>query len=157
MQTSLPQGMSGRDRRLRHGQGLVEYALILVLVAVVVIVILALLGGGIAGVYCRIATTLDSSNTSSFTQTAPFALQLELEAGQWAVVTVRASGEYNVDTTATYSGNYVAGGEDIQYNGWADVFFQAGEAGDYDIFINSTSEASPSGDPTEVEVTSGTC
>ena len=37
-----------------EGQGLVEYALILVLVAVVVIVILALLGEGVSGVFSQI-------------------------------------------------------------------------------------------------------
>ena len=37
-----------------RGQGLVEYALILVLVAVVVIVILALLGPAIGNVFSRI-------------------------------------------------------------------------------------------------------
>ncbi len=40
------------------GQGLVEYALILVLVAVVVIVILALLGPAIGNVFSRIVTTI---------------------------------------------------------------------------------------------------
>jgi pilus assembly protein Flp/PilA len=40
------------------GQGLVEYALILVLVAVVVIVILALLGPAIGGVFSRIVTAI---------------------------------------------------------------------------------------------------
>ena len=41
-----------------EGQGLVEYALILVLVAVVVIVILALLGPAIGGVFSRIVTAI---------------------------------------------------------------------------------------------------
>jgi pilus assembly protein Flp/PilA len=40
------------------GQGLVEYALILVLVAVVVIVILTLLGPAIANVFSSIMTNL---------------------------------------------------------------------------------------------------
>ena len=41
-----------------HGQGLVEYALILVLVAVVVIVILALLGPSIGNIFSNILNTL---------------------------------------------------------------------------------------------------
>ena len=41
-----------------RGQGLVEYALILVLVAVVVIVILALLGPAIANVFSNIVTNI---------------------------------------------------------------------------------------------------
>ena len=44
------------------GQGLVEYALILVLVAVVVIVILALLGPAIGNIFSNI---IDSLNTTS--------------------------------------------------------------------------------------------
>jgi pilus assembly protein Flp/PilA len=41
-----------------EGQGLVEYALILVLVAVVVIVILALLGPAIGNIFSNIVTSL---------------------------------------------------------------------------------------------------
>lgn len=40
------------------GQGLVEYALILVLVSVVVIVVLALVGPAISDVFCEINTKL---------------------------------------------------------------------------------------------------
>jgi pilus assembly protein Flp/PilA len=43
-----------RNLKLVAGQGLVEYALILVLVAVVVIVILALLGPAIGNVFSEI-------------------------------------------------------------------------------------------------------
>jgi pilus assembly protein Flp/PilA len=41
-----------------EGQGLVEYALILVLVAVVVIVILALLGPAVGNIFSNIVNTL---------------------------------------------------------------------------------------------------
>ncbi len=41
-----------------EGQGLVEYALILVLVAIVVIVILSLLGTQVSAVFSRIAAAL---------------------------------------------------------------------------------------------------
>ena len=41
-----------------EGQGLVEYALILVLVAIVVIVILALLGPSIGNIFSNIMTSL---------------------------------------------------------------------------------------------------
>lgn len=40
------------------GQGLIEYALILVLIAVVVIVVMSLLGTRISGIFSRIADTL---------------------------------------------------------------------------------------------------
>ena len=43
------------------GQGLVEYALILVLIAVVVIVVLRLLGPQIAGIFSRINSSLSSA------------------------------------------------------------------------------------------------
>ncbi|MCC6616502.1 MAG: pilus assembly protein [Anaerolineae bacterium] len=41
-----------------EGQGLVEYALILVLVAVVVIVILALIGPAVGNIFSNIVTAL---------------------------------------------------------------------------------------------------
>lgn len=44
------------------GQGLVEYALILVLIAVVVIGILGLLGGQVSAVFNTIQTTMDNTN-----------------------------------------------------------------------------------------------
>lgn len=57
---------TGSDRKERHaaqhGQGMVEYALILVLVAVVVIVALTALGGQIQGVFHTITSTLNTAN-----------------------------------------------------------------------------------------------
>ncbi len=47
--------------RLQEGQGLVEYALILVLVAVVVIVILALLGPAIGNIFSNIVNGLNGN------------------------------------------------------------------------------------------------
>ncbi len=41
-----------------EGQGLVEYALILVLIAVVVIVILTLLGTRVSGIFSRISSSM---------------------------------------------------------------------------------------------------
>jgi pilus assembly protein Flp/PilA len=43
------------------GQGLVEYALILVLIAVVVIVVLSLLGTQVSAVFSQIASALSGS------------------------------------------------------------------------------------------------
>lgn len=43
------------------GQGLVEYALIIVLIAIVVIVALSLLGPVIGNVFTEIATTLEGA------------------------------------------------------------------------------------------------
>lgn len=42
----------------RKGQGLVEYALILVLIAVLVIVIMSLLGGSINNIFSTITSTM---------------------------------------------------------------------------------------------------
>lgn len=46
--------------RNQEGQGLVEYALVLVLVAIVVIAILALLGPQIGNVFSRISDALSN-------------------------------------------------------------------------------------------------
>jgi pilus assembly protein Flp/PilA len=46
------------ERRLNAGQGLVEYALILVFVAVVMVIIIAVLGPGIGNVYSNIVAVL---------------------------------------------------------------------------------------------------
>ena len=45
----------GRRTRSQRGQGMVEYALILVLIAVVVIVMLIVLGNQVANVFCNIS------------------------------------------------------------------------------------------------------
>ncbi len=43
----------------REGQGLVEYALIIVLVSIVVIILLSLLGGTVGNVFSRISNSLN--------------------------------------------------------------------------------------------------
>ena len=45
--------------RARSGQGLVEYALIVVLVSIAVIALLTLLGGQVGNVFSRIVTSLN--------------------------------------------------------------------------------------------------
>jgi pilus assembly protein Flp/PilA len=47
-----------QSHRLERGQGLVEYALILVLVAIVTIGILAVMGESIVSIYCKLVTSL---------------------------------------------------------------------------------------------------
>ena len=44
--------------KLQKGQGLVEYALILVLIAIVVIIILGVLGGQVNSIFSTIASAL---------------------------------------------------------------------------------------------------
>lgn len=51
-----------RHLRREDGQGLVEYALILVLVSIVVIVILALLGNTINGAFARVVAALNGQD-----------------------------------------------------------------------------------------------
>lgn len=46
------------------GQGLVEYALILVLVAIAVIVVLGLLGESVGNVFERVQETLDKAGST---------------------------------------------------------------------------------------------
>jgi pilus assembly protein Flp/PilA len=53
--------MYSTRRLLRKGQGLVEYALILVLVAIIVIVILSSMGGGIQKIFCTVAFKLGTA------------------------------------------------------------------------------------------------
>ena len=65
---------SSQERKAERGQGLVEYALILVLVAVAVIGILAMVGPGVSNVYCTVVGTFNKAgnctgSTSSATQT----------------------------------------------------------------------------------------
>lgn len=51
-----------QSRKLVEGQGLVEYALILVLVAVAVIVVLALLGPSIGNIFSNIVCMVTNVN-----------------------------------------------------------------------------------------------
>jgi pilus assembly protein Flp/PilA len=48
----------GSTKRLQRGQGMVEYALILVLVSIVVIVILLTMGNQIANVFSNVVAAL---------------------------------------------------------------------------------------------------
>ena len=49
-----------RFRKAQSGQGMVEYALILVLVSIVVIVILLTMGGQISNVFSNVVTALNA-------------------------------------------------------------------------------------------------
>jgi pilus assembly protein Flp/PilA len=51
-------GENNMFKQQRKGQGLVEYALILVLVAIVIIVILSVLGPAIGNVFSQIVNTI---------------------------------------------------------------------------------------------------
>ncbi len=58
MQTKFGVELFGDEK---EGQGLVEYALILVLIAIVVIVILGLLGGSLPSIASNIMSTLSNA------------------------------------------------------------------------------------------------
>jgi len=49
-------------QKREEGQGLIEYALIVLLIAIVVIVVLTAVGGQINGVFNNIFNTLNSAN-----------------------------------------------------------------------------------------------
>lgn len=81
------------------GQGLVEYALILVLVAIVVIVILATMGPAISGVYCDIVVELGSPCAGGGSHYYDTALEL--------IGACNADGGTIVDTPAAYPEGYL--------------------------------------------------
>jgi len=58
-------------QRKEHGQGLVEYALILVLVAIVVIVVLSILGPQVGNVFSQITAAL-GGNTGGGGDVIPY-------------------------------------------------------------------------------------
>jgi pilus assembly protein Flp/PilA len=60
-----------RSRAVASGQGLVEYALILVLIAIVVIGVLTQLGGQTSEIFSRVACTLDGGAVANTTTTGP--------------------------------------------------------------------------------------
>lgn len=83
-----------------EGQGLVEYALILVLVAVVVIAILLTVGPAVAQVYCKIANSLQAGScvsggviTASNASVAMGNLTVGVTVSQNATVTVNVPGK----------------------------------------------------------------
>ena len=63
-QAAVDLGMSAR-RRLRAGQGLVEYGLILALTLVLTVLILGVLGGTLADVLAAIGNAIDSATGGS--------------------------------------------------------------------------------------------
>jgi len=56
-------------KKREEGQGLVEYALILVLVAVVVIVVLSLVGPGVGNIFSQVVTALNDGASGNITET----------------------------------------------------------------------------------------
>ncbi len=119
-----------------QGQGLVEYALILVLVAVVVIAILLILGPAIGQVYCKVTNALQAGScsfgvtiTSGPTVTSlgggVFRVQIGVQVPEATSVTLSAGGKTdtvsncntscplqvtNVPASGTYSITTGAGG-----------------------------------------------
>lgn len=122
--------MKNLFRNREDGQGLVEYALILVLIAVVVIIILTLLGGGIAVVYAQVVGGLNDGQSitktgaevvvaasaeretvgSICTVTVPAGVTvIAMQDGQplkdtTVTITIKANGVSGNSTTATVNG-----------------------------------------------------
>ena len=57
--------LSQSHQDLQTGQGLVEYALVLVMVALVVIAVLTVLGPQVGNVFCNVTNSMGSSPTAS--------------------------------------------------------------------------------------------
>jgi len=106
-------------RRSDDGQGLVEYALILVLVAVVSIVVLAVMGPSISNVYCEMVTTLGGTCDSG---------------GEGAEDDAEEDDEEN-DVVAITRADYNSGRQELHLDATSD--------GDYDASVTLT--ASPGG------------
>jgi pilus assembly protein Flp/PilA len=58
-----------RDLNREEGQGLVEYALILVLVSIISIAVLGVLGVDVDGVFEQVETALDGNDADGATET----------------------------------------------------------------------------------------
>jgi pilus assembly protein Flp/PilA len=92
------------------GQGLVEYALILVLIAVVVIAILLNLGPAVAQVYCRITNSLQPGSCVSGGVIASYqatkigsSLHVNVTVSQNATITVNVPGKPSQSQSCTPS------------------------------------------------------
>ncbi len=105
------------------GQGLVEYALILVLVAIVVVVILALLGPAIGNVFSNIVAAIENPGGSAAVQIANVDTSNLIPGGgpgsQVIVfVTINASGTYSVSCSGgTPNQSQISGSATIVVNG----------------------------------------
>ncbi len=90
-----------------EGQGLVEYALILVLVAVVVIAILTILGPQVGNVFSRVVAGLNvgtSSGGGGSTNPATITAVSTLRGGADVVVSITVSASTNVTVVDSQSG-----------------------------------------------------
>ena len=59
---------AGKPRRIKLGQGIIEYAIILALVGVVVLLILRLTDLSLNDVYCKVVKGLNASSTGGTPQ-----------------------------------------------------------------------------------------
>jgi pilus assembly protein Flp/PilA len=102
--------MFNKSLSREEGQGLVEYALILVLVAIVVIAILLVLGPQISDVYCRVANALQPgscgalsvvSATSVETSPGKYKLTVVVSLAETADVTLNAEGKTQTESSCS--------------------------------------------------------
>ncbi len=93
--------MSSKIKRNCSGQGLVEYALVLVLVAVVVIGILTILGPQIGNVFSRVTIGLDGSGGASAGAAQPVIVKVEnvTHVGSTVTMTITVSEATGVTLT----------------------------------------------------------
>ena len=129
--------------RLEKGQGLAEYALILVLVAVVVIVILSSLGGGVAQVLCRINVALGAGcgecTTGTATGIGGGSAYVTFEAGVAVEASAQSAANIVNMLVLDPSSGLAAQDNDQSPDKTASVSFTTGEAGQYQFYVATAS------------------
>ena len=103
----------GKRRMRERGQGLVEYALLLVLVGLVVIASLVIFGDQVQKTYCRAAFSLDSNIDAPFCEALAVSCQVQTSSPfrLEAVVTDNA-GDNNVTQVQFYLDDFLYNTED---------------------------------------------
>ena len=95
--------MNSKKQSNSSGQGLVEYALVLVLVAVVVIGILTILGPQIGNVFSRVTAGLDGSNGGGAGGSQPVIVKVEnvTRVGNTVTMTITVTETTSVNLSAS--------------------------------------------------------
>lgn len=124
-----PPPKTGKLRNKERGQGLVEYALVLILVGIVIILILSFLGDRVQKTYCKAVFSLDPNVEAPFCtaldvncailSSSPFILEAQVtdSAGENNITYV----QFYVDGIASSTENiyhYCLGGGDVSCNAY---------------------------------------
>ncbi len=115
MWTHLNQSRSNalNGSAIERGQGLAEYAMVLVLVGIVVIVILALFGETVRGQYCEIVYSVDPNADIDVCNTVD--VQCNIVSSNPFMLRAQVSGDVTVDRVRFYAdGKFV----NEEYRDW---------------------------------------